>query len=62
LGGKQRWHLRKKGIDVVLTYNTNKEAADKVVAEFQSLGTKQLCFSIDTSNIKTVLILLSRNN
>ena len=30
--------IAKKGIDVVITYNTNKEVADKVVFEIQSLG------------------------
>ncbi len=44
--------LAKKGIDVVLTYNTNKEAADKVVAEIQSLGQSSYAFQLDTSNIK----------
>ena len=40
LGKNMALALAKKGIDVVLTYNSNKEAADKVVAEIQSLGQK----------------------
>ncbi|HKC67260.1 MAG TPA: SDR family oxidoreductase [Bacteroidia bacterium] len=52
LGRNMSVALAKKGIDVVLTYNTNKEAADKVVAEIQSLGQNAYAFQLDTSNIK----------
>jgi NAD(P)-dependent dehydrogenase (short-subunit alcohol dehydrogenase family) len=52
LGKNMALALAKKGIDVVLTYNTKKEAADKVVAEIQSLGQKAFAFQLDTSNIK----------
>jgi len=45
--------LAKKGIDVVLTYHTNKEAADKVVAEIQALGRDAVAFQLDTRNVKT---------
>ena len=36
----------------MLTYNTNKEAADAVVAEIQALGHNAYAFQLDTSNIK----------
>jgi NAD(P)-dependent dehydrogenase (short-subunit alcohol dehydrogenase family) len=52
LGKNMALALAKKGIDVVFTYNTNKEAADKVVAEIQSLGQNAYAFQLDTSNIK----------
>jgi len=52
LGKNMAIALAKKGIDVVLTYNTNKDAADKVVAEIQSLGQKAFAFQLDTSNVK----------
>jgi NAD(P)-dependent dehydrogenase (short-subunit alcohol dehydrogenase family) len=52
LGKNMALALAKKGIDVVLTYNTKKEAADKVVAEIQSLGQKAFSFQLDTGNIK----------
>lgn len=52
LGKSMSIALAKKGIDVILTYNTNKEAADKVVAEIQSLGQKAFAFQLDTSKIK----------
>jgi len=52
LGRNMAIAIAKKGIDVMLTYNTNKEAADKVVAEIKSLGQNAYAFRLDTSNIK----------
>jgi NAD(P)-dependent dehydrogenase (short-subunit alcohol dehydrogenase family) len=52
LGRNMAIALAKKGIDVVFTYNNNKEAADQVLAEIQSLGRKAFAFQLDTSNIK----------
>lgn len=37
--------ISQKGIDVVITYNSNKEEADKVVAEIQAMGVKLLLFN-----------------
>ena len=36
----------------MLTYHSNKEAADNVVAEIESLGQKAVAFQLDTSNTK----------
>jgi NAD(P)-dependent dehydrogenase (short-subunit alcohol dehydrogenase family) len=44
--------LAKKGIDVIITYNSNKEAADGVIGEIQSLGQKAIAFQLDTGNTK----------
>lgn len=52
LGRNMSVALAKKGLDVVLTYNTNKEAADEVVAEVQSLGQKAHSLQLDTSNVR----------
>ena len=52
LGRNMAINLAKKGIDVVFTYNSNKQKADEVVAEIQSLGQKALAFQLDTSNVK----------
>lgn len=52
LGRNMAIAIAKKGIDVVLTYNSNKEAADEVVAEIQSSGQKAMAFQLDTSNVK----------
>lgn len=51
LGRNMALALAKKGIDIVLTYNSNKEAADNVVSEIQSLGQKAAAFQLDTSNV-----------
>lgn len=52
LGKNMAIALAKKGIDVVITYNSNKEAADHAVSEIQSLGRNALALQLDTSNIK----------
>ena len=52
LGRNMSIALAKKGIDVVLTYNSNKEAADEVVAEIESLGQKAHAFQLNMANIK----------
>jgi NAD(P)-dependent dehydrogenase (short-subunit alcohol dehydrogenase family) len=51
LGKNMAIALAKKGIDVVITYNSNQKAADEVVAEIKSLGRKAASFQLDTSNI-----------
>lgn len=51
LGKNMAIALAKKGLDVVITYNTNKEAADNVVSEIQRLGKKATAFQLDTSDI-----------
>eukprot|EP01035_Chromulina_nebulosa_P065389 gene65389-89444_t len=53
LGRNMAISIAKKGIDVVLTYNSNREEADKVVAEIQSLGQKAVAFQLDAGNIKS---------
>ena len=44
LGKNMAIAIAKKGIDVILTYNSNKEAADKVVSDIESLGQKAVAF------------------
>ena len=43
--------LAKKGIDVILTYNRNKEEADKVVAEILNMGQKAAAFRLDAGSV-----------
>jgi len=52
LGKNMAIALAKKGVDIILTYNTNKEAADEVVSEIRSLGRDAFALQLDTSNIK----------
>lgn len=51
LGKNMALAIARKGMDVVITYNSNKEAADNVVAEIQSLGQKAFAFGLDTRDI-----------
>src|SRR5690606_28066164 len=53
LGRDMAINLAKKGIDVVLTYNSNQEAANAVVEEILSLGQKAAAFQLDTRNVKS---------
>jgi len=50
LGKNMAIAIAKKGLDLVITYNSNKEAADNVVKEIQSLGQKAVAFQLDTGN------------
>ena len=50
LGKNMSVALAKKGIDIVLTYHTNKEAADAVVTEIRALGRKAFALQLDTSD------------
>ena len=52
LGKNMAITIAKKGIDIVITYNSNKEAADKIVEEIKSLGQRALAFQLDTSDTK----------
>lgn len=51
LGKNMAIALAKKGLDVVITYNSNKEAADGVVAEIKNTGRKAKAFQLNTSDI-----------
>jgi NAD(P)-dependent dehydrogenase (short-subunit alcohol dehydrogenase family) len=53
LGRNMTLAIAKKGIDVVFTYNSNKEAADKVIVEIEMTGQKAYAFQLDTSNISS---------
>lgn len=53
LGKNMALAIARKGLDVVITYNSNKEAADEVIKEINSLGRKAAAFQLDTSKSKT---------
>ena len=53
LGKNMAIALAKKGIDVILTYNSNNEAANQVVEEIKLLGRKATAFQLDTRNTKS---------
>lgn len=50
LGRDMAINIAKKGIDVIITYNTNQLAANDVVTEIEKIGKKAKAFQLDTSN------------
>jgi NAD(P)-dependent dehydrogenase (short-subunit alcohol dehydrogenase family) len=53
LGKDMALNLAKKGIDVIITYNSNKEEALKVVDAIQKLGRKADALQLNTGDIKS---------
>jgi NAD(P)-dependent dehydrogenase (short-subunit alcohol dehydrogenase family) len=53
LGKDMALALAKKGIDVVLTYNTSKTEAEKVVAEITNSGRKAMALPFNVGDIKS---------
>lgn len=53
LGKNMAINLAKNGNDVILTYHSNKDEADKVVAEIKDLGQNAVAFQLDAGNIKS---------
>lgn len=51
LGKNMAIAIAKKGLDVVITYNTNKQAADEVIAQISAIGQNAYAFQLDTSDI-----------
>ena len=54
LGKDMAISLAKKGIDVVLTYNTGKEEAEKVESDIKALGQKAVALQFDVSDIPSL--------
>ncbi len=54
LGRDMALSLAKKGIDVVFTYKSNKEEAEKVVKEISSNGSKAIALQLDVADIKSL--------
>ncbi|KAA0126326.1 SDR family oxidoreductase [Chryseobacterium sp. SN22] len=53
LGKNSALKIAGKGLDVIITYKSNKEEADKVVAEIQALGRKAIAYQLDTKNVSS---------
>ncbi|HVW95167.1 MAG TPA: SDR family oxidoreductase [Mucilaginibacter sp.] len=53
LGKNMALSLAKKGINVILTYNSKKEEADSVVAEIEKLGSKAAALQLDAGSINS---------
>ncbi len=54
LGRNMALHLAAAGKDIIITYNSNKEEAEKVVAEIRKLGRQAEAFQLSTSDTKGI--------
>lgn len=59
LGKNMALAVAKKGLDVIITYNANQQAADEVVAEIKSMGQNAAAFQLDTSDISNFTAFVS---
>lgn len=53
LGRNTAMHLAQKGVDVIVTYHSQKEQAESVVAEIVALGRKAVALQLDVSQSST---------
>lgn len=53
LGKDMALNLAKKGLDVVLTYNSKNEEAEEVVTEIQKLGQKAVAIQLNVAEVDT---------
>lgn len=51
LGRNTALHIARRGGDVVITYQSNAEAAEAVVAEIRAMGRKALAFRLDSGDV-----------
>lgn len=62
LGKNMAIAIAKKGLDVIITYNSNQMAAQEVVSTIESLGQKAKAFQLDTSDTKQFGAFVSELN
>jgi NAD(P)-dependent dehydrogenase (short-subunit alcohol dehydrogenase family) len=53
LGKDMALNLAKKGLDVILTYNSKKTEADDVVAEIEKLGQKAAAIQLNVADVSS---------
>lgn len=53
LGKNAAIHLAKKGLNVILTYQSKKEDADKTVTELKEIGVSAVALQLDVADSKT---------
>ena len=53
LGKNMAIALAKKGIDIILTYNSNRAEADKTVAEIRAIGRQAEAFRLNAGDVKS---------
>jgi NAD(P)-dependent dehydrogenase (short-subunit alcohol dehydrogenase family) len=60
LGKDMALSFARKGVDVILTYNTKKEEAEKVMAETSELGQKAVALHFDVSDLKSYDVFIQQ--
>lgn len=53
IGKSAAIHLAKRGVGVILTYNSHREEAEQVVAAIERDGGKAVALQLDTTNVKS---------
>jgi NAD(P)-dependent dehydrogenase (short-subunit alcohol dehydrogenase family) len=53
LGRNAALKIAEKGLDVIITYKSNREEAEKTVSEIQELGRKAIAYPLDTKEIRS---------
>lgn len=53
LGRNTALSLARKGVDVIITYHSNRAAADSAVTAIEALGRKAVALQLDSSNVST---------
>jgi NAD(P)-dependent dehydrogenase (short-subunit alcohol dehydrogenase family) len=53
LGKSMALNIARKGLDVVLTYNSRRESALETIAEIEQLGQKAIALQLNTADIKS---------
>lgn len=53
LGKNAALKIARKGLDVIITYRSNKEEAEAVVGEIKAMGRNAVAFQLDTKNMKS---------
>lgn len=53
LGKNSALKIAEKGLDVIITYHSNKEEAENTVNEIKALGRKAAAFQLDTRDVKS---------
>ena len=53
LGKNMALAIARKGIDLIITYNSNRQDAENVVNEIEAMGQKAKAFQLDTRKVKS---------
>ena len=60
LGKSAALALAREGVDVILTYHSNAEAAQEVVAEIESMGARAAALQLDTGKASSFAVFAGR--